>query len=207
MITTQRDKFIQFIKSNAQVDPWLNNTNDAARYKYRRQAMKMTVRDGDRLFIDGREVIAADRIDDIVKEAYSDPASGFVSPLRLFHRLREKYANITLNDVKRVVHGNETYQKHRRAYKMTGRSNTQGVNDVLSMIEIDLIGPLEKPGNNLSLIHILLVVSTDIFRPAVEQGKINELISLKFKEQAKIELTKEECDHIAQYFRMLVDIM
>jgi hypothetical protein len=59
----------------------------------------------------------------------------------------------------------------------------------------------------LSSYNHLLVITTDIFRPAVEQGKLNELITLKFKEQAGIDLTKDECDHIAQYFRMLVDIM
>ena len=59
----------------------------------------------------------------------------------------------------------------------------------------------------LSSYSNLLVVTNDIFKPAVEQHKLNELINLKFKEQAGIDLTKDECDHVAQYFRMLVDIM
>jgi hypothetical protein len=59
----------------------------------------------------------------------------------------------------------------------------------------------------LSSYNNLLVVTTDIFSPAVKQGKINELITLKFKEQAGIDLKADECDHIAQYFRMLVDVV
>ena len=59
----------------------------------------------------------------------------------------------------------------------------------------------------LSSYNHLLVVTTDIFAPACEQGKLNELISMKFKEQAGIELKQDEIDHISQYFRMLVDIM
>jgi hypothetical protein len=158
ILTAFREYFIQFILSNGTADPWKGVVLDAARYKYRRMATKMTVRDGNRLFIKGREVLSQDDIKQTINDTYHDPSRGYINPLAIFRKLREQYANIRLSDCRDVIGRDETYQRHRKVYKTVGRSNTAAVHSVLSYFQLDLTGPYDNPVLNRGYTYILAVV-------------------------------------------------
>lgn len=157
ILTTQRENLIQYISSNGENDPWRDKIPAPTRYKYRQQALKCEVRDG-RLFCKRKEVLSADDIAKVISEAYNDPGQGFISPIRLYEKLSDQYANIRLEDCLSVVKKDPTYQIHRRVFNVKGRSNTQNVDDVLSLIEIDLIGPMHKPAANKNMHYVLNAV-------------------------------------------------
>jgi hypothetical protein len=53
----------------------------------------------------------------------------------------------------------------------------------------------------------LLVLTEDVFRPALQQGKLVALIKAKFADEAGIVLTDEDAAHVSRYFHMLCDLM
>lgn len=59
----------------------------------------------------------------------------------------------------------------------------------------------------LSDYKTLVVVTDDIFRKALEQGKLIQLIKTKFADEAAIALSDDDAAHIARYFHMLCDIL
>lgn len=159
ILTTQRENLIRYISSNGEDDPWRDNVPNPTRYKYRQQALKCEVRDG-KLFCKKKEVLSSDDIPKVIDEAYNDPSMGFISPIRIYEKLSNQYANIRLEDCLSVIKQDSTYQVHRRVYNIKGRSNTENVHNVLSLVEIDLIGPMHKPAANKNMHYILNAVDT-----------------------------------------------
>lgn len=59
----------------------------------------------------------------------------------------------------------------------------------------------------LSDYKTLIVLTEDVFRPALQQGKLIPLIKAKFADEASISLSDEDASHVARYFHMLCDLL
>lgn len=142
MYGSEIDNFISYIKSNRSIDPWRHKIADSTRYKYRQHALKMRIIDSKLQKRVGSKwlfLVRNEEKEGIIMKYYKNPDTGFISPSRLYPKIREEYGNITLADVKAAIYKDTGYQVHKRPLKLKGRSNTQQVYEPLRYFQSDLI--------------------------------------------------------------------
>ncbi len=144
--------------------PQDKNSGAVTRFKRRWKDAEVKVKDGkSRLFIENREVISTDRIEEVLSQLYDDPATGGgIGRDRFHYRVMSLYIGISRSSVEKFIQNDEAYQLHRRVFNKPKVIRPLPVPDGPNIRwQMDLINMgRKKQHDNLGYQYVLTVIDT-----------------------------------------------